>query len=807
MVGRSRSYPSFHAFAKSERNIGYTVGDMTNQTPVGAAVRRAFLAQAEELRSAGLNIPLSEDPETPEWEAMLGGSALGINDPIMSHIVPRTVSHRGSLIEPEDASSWLSKNAGKIIFVIGQAGEGKTSFLSWLGGNLPDRSVVLTWRQADRLDFDLARKFMLVVQSLLPATEPPVPLFIMVDLVTEIPPSSCNSLISDFASRGRYFPNSNVTVLVATRPGWSARLRRNIDAESVTLVPLTKADIPKLVDLIRRAHRELKDMPDSEIDDRYPNLRHFLSMPYPEESLHDPGSPLLVMMLRAVYGERFHQRLVAEFEELSTTDRLAYMHVCSASVANDGISGAILDTLAVGCDLDARSRNDPWAYDRSLDLHRARHSLIGQTVVERASGVNTLRRVTQTWLKGASTSEELFQLVTGWLRELGKWEPVATQSDALTAGQFKKAGRDAWTSIQQEWPAIRAAILNDPLRCATWSSILWGLLPENPQPSEPNLLLLTECRKLIDSALAKEVNDALGQRFSYLLDKLDRVECQVRGEQPMERMILVSKWASYMGRSWCAGDFYGDLLWLSIKAIDEKINFEDWEQDDQRFVEVFQAATTSFTYLQRDYVVGDILRSEYTRLLGRTLHRLSYERREHILAQAWEVSLRLGSPDVQLALQYERFLSRKSQSSPESERHTLAELRGRVLTVACREARGWGEPVYRLANLALESRVLGLAPAVRLFVEETLPHAKHGLSLALAKHAEALVNAEQDERKLIALQTACDEYAVALGNHDAWLLWGDSWKRACRQLKELSFDQGGVAQALWQSHRDRNAKF
>lgn len=796
------------------------------------AVGRALWVDPEVLRRAGFRHHEPAD-RPPDWDALLSGSTLSIDDAVAGMVVARDLRHGRVTVEAAAISDWLAARVGRTLFLAAEAGEGKSSFLNHLSAVLRDRWLVVRWVQAARMDFSGPVDFRRLVAANSAGAAPPR-LLVVADLVTELTPGDVDQLTRDLVEREADPATAEVTVLFVGRPGWLGTLRRAVRAELLQLAPIGPGTAAALAGLLVRAHGELvaAGASPAELADRYPNLRSFLDRsPAERAGFFAADRPMLASMLRAVYGERFHSRLVEEYERLGPADRRAYLHVCEATVTAGGVSDELLTRLVPDSpDLDRRARHDPWTTEPVDRAHVARHPTVAQTVLEAAAGPVDLQRSTEVLLRCAADSEEALALLGGWLKVAGTWNPVAEVPAVLAPAQIQRAARDALSRSEADLERVVAVLLGPRWRCADWARTLYLLLPEGPRRSPSNLLLVALSRRLVDAALLGADGPLGGhqeQRLQYWRDKLDMLADRLQADEPTDTYEYVMRWSAFIGQDWCANDFYSDLCRAACRAVDHQLAADGWEPDDDVLFNSFLVATAAMQHLRRDHVVAPHLVRRFATLMGRQLHRALPVRKVEVLRRSWQLSLRLGVPDIQTGMQYDTCLLTAAAAAGSSrERAELHRARVELLTAAVGAAVS-GEPLFRMAVLAQEQPGLGLRPALAEAVADFLAGEPTGLSAALAWHARALLPDDPPATppavppasppapppavppvalpvgRVAALREACRWYETVVLARDDWLLWGEPWRQACRALTSLDHAAGTAAAAVHQRSRAR----
>ncbi|WP_162240324.1 trypsin-like peptidase domain-containing protein [Nocardia arizonensis] len=328
-----------------------------------------------------------------DWKSVLDGSPLS---PIMATegaIAPRSVVIDGTEMDEVEFLRWLRDNPKQTVMLASEPGEGKTSFLNRVAANSTDSHVFLRNARGRRVEIGEIEEFRIALTERARQTgrdgAPVVVLVVSLDIGRDEARDA--ELVEELRARKR--DDGAVTVVIEGRFAPVARIRARVGAvSSAHLTPLGPLDARQWVEIYREALEQAiaAGMADNAIAARWPNLRAFLDMSQQQQDdiLLDPTSPVIVRVIRAVYGADMLQRLVDELDQLAPEDRLAYFQICLGTLAENKLLESHVLTMFPGAAVEERSRHDPWVEDDGY--HFARHPLVAQIVLQEVGGAHRM---------------------------------------------------------------------------------------------------------------------------------------------------------------------------------------------------------------------------------------------------------------------------------------------------------------------------------------------------------------------------------------------------------------------------------
>jgi hypothetical protein len=670
------------------------------------------------------------------WHALLDGSPVAAS--AATGALPRTITIDGSLHTPAEALSWLSRHPGRTLVLSGSKGEGKTTYVNTLAALAgPSHSFALLHR-------DQPLSVEVVARAAIELTRTAATTVVVVYRLEHA--TSLDQLAHELQAVGS--ANWAATVLIEGSEGELAHLP-SYSAHEARLAPIGPALVPAWVALLRRARREIEDAgaEPAWIRDRYPNLDAFLQLNPGEQErvLADDEAPMIVRLLRAVYGTNMWGRLYDELRRLNpkSPDAITYMHVCLASLTDRGLPTYVVEALQPEAQWDVRCRHDPWVLRD--DNHVARHRLIAQVVLEKSARWTGARQIGlcvdayAVRLSSAPYAALLRQVVA----VLAVLQPVADpgDTDKLRWAVFSGARR-ALRKVDGLAGTIAAHCGTDYRRFADWMELCRTLFPRASRDPE-HLWLLELHEDLLDIA-NRCTNAPEPQRIEYYRAKLHRLRAWLLAEDDETTLLLelVHRIAPSIGQPWCRADFYVDLFRWCFDAIDARRTdrLEGPDAVDGEFL--YRTLLTAYQRLRTCATDDDIneIRADFVRVVVRYLHWQLPDRATDVVRHGWEVSVALGRPDKLLGtLLAELLLDSRRLDSPDVVRDTLAEVQ--------RAAPEHGESLF-LAAFAVRRHRVGVADLADL-LDQAEGLAVSPLDRPFCTHARALLADDEQARRAL----------------------------------------------------------
>ncbi|MFC7383692.1 P-loop NTPase family protein [Sphaerisporangium rhizosphaerae] len=698
---------------------------------------------------------------------------------------------------------WLRERGARIMFLSGEAGEGKTSFLRHLMWYSADTHRVIEVKYLAASPSVPAQAFWDAIHGLRsPISETPTPVLLVCDITA--PPTTGQeaaiaSFLIDFLSAD--YEDEQITIVLAGRPPWVNAIRRRTVAKSemINLASLNPGELSHFQSMIRHAYTDLSAAVDNvELQALYPNLQRFVSANGPMAVDTGDRSPsVLVTFLKAVYGDHFHFRLVEECTAMSPADQGAYIQVCMATIAAGGIPERILRRLCEYADLDSRSQLDPWTRDVHND-HMARHAVIAQTVIEESGLHAQIRDCMRTLLQEAPISADADWLLFKILDAISVWEPIAASGKPrLSPNQIRGIAREVLFDGSADFARTSISRSVDPGELIRYSRVLYALLPEEPGNSKATLYLLNQNRQALLRASTIAVDGPTVESISYYLGKAEYLMSKIGGDASASSREIVKRLREFVGREWCGADFYVDLLGHCVKSRSGMSESpEAW--DESEVFELYRTAEMAYQYMVSSGVDHPGLFARYMSFRVRKIYGdLSPELRRSVFETGWRLSVELGYPDGGVGIAFDQELAAVGNEVKEFREDLLHEIIGTA-------RRGKQSAAIRLANLVRgdDGKRRAALDAVQALSRTDLSEA----ASALLSHSVAILLDPMDPQRAEELRQACKSYRGAICNRDAWLDWGDYWRQAARQLLPLDRVAGEEALKDWQRTRARLEK-
>lgn len=435
----------------------------------------------------------------PEPERCLAGFSLGFDEIEAGFAVDRHVKVN-TLKDPisiKDLPAWLVQQKGKTFLLLAEAGEGKSTFKNILMHYLMETSIILEWCLHDRKtpfqkEYYKLPGFLTTVHRFMrrEATAQEPNIIVFGEALTKLSDFDVDSIRISLKERENSADHS--VVLITGRPGDLRSIKWGVSIEEIRLQPLNKEEAGKLCENLRKAYSMLrggKKISDDEINYRYPNLLHFLNTTSQQQAaiFLEFGKPLLAGLLQAAYGKECLRRIKEEFEELESPAKTAYMHICLASLVGEGIPEDLLRQLAPKAELNNYCNYNPWI--RIRRIHRARHSVFAQTVIERLDyeGYDLLTRCLESWLNAVRENKISSFLAWSIFDKIAQWELLAPAFEGKSASasmefiknSARKAIRNCCSDSEYSTALLDSLIAGNEQYGMQWSGTIHNLTPKS----------------------------------------------------------------------------------------------------------------------------------------------------------------------------------------------------------------------------------------------------------------------------------------------------------------------------------------
>lgn len=693
-----------------------------------------------------------------DWRTLLDGSALPAVFGIAG-ILERTLVIEDVPYDTTAVLAWLAGHSGRTVFLGGSRGDGKTSYLNALAARSVDSHCFLRWGRNAPFSIQVAEDIAAKVRRADP--DRPTTIVIVYPVDASHRSEELDQLCYELA-RGVGEGDRRAVVIVEGDDGTFERLPFYA-AHWAKLLPPGPESVQPWVSLLRRAHDEVRHEGEDErhISARYPNLAQFLdSSPEQQaEVLADPQSPMIVRLLRAVYGADMWGKLYDELVQLEppSPDAMCYIEICLATVASRGIPTAVLERLQPDAQWELRSQRNPWVLDEE-DQHVARHRTIAQVVLEKAAKRSNGRfiRDCMSELAAHLRTPDCGVLVPQIVMTVTHLSPVASEdeTDKLRKAVFYGARRGLH-AVDDVASAIEGQCGRDYRNLSTWMEMVRLLIPRQSRDSS-HLWLVDLYEDLLEAA-DRTRNPPEPERLEYYRWKTGRLRAWLLNEDDYEYLIhAVRQVVPFVGAPWCRADFYTDLFRWCFQATRSHWTKHMTGQNaiDGRFL-----YSTLFTAYERlrscttDDRITDIRIDFNTKILP-YVHWTLPDDAASLLEDAWKTSVELGCPDAQVGTLLAELLLTGDDSPPFDQ--AAATSACRTLDTVLEAFPDHGEALFLLA--LAQSRLQDLDDASVDSLPGRIAAARKtgdsALNQAFIMHAAALVEPDASCRRQLLLNAA-----------------------------------------------------
>ncbi|MGN9920270.1 hypothetical protein [Micromonospora palomenae] len=695
----------------------------------------------------------------PDWRTLLDGSALPAVFGVAG-ILERTLLIEDVPYEATAVLAWLAGHSGRTVFLAGSRGDGKTSYLNALAARSVDSHCFLRWGRDAPFSVQLAEDIAAKIQRADPARAITVVIVYPID-------ASCGSqdldqLCYELAG-GVGGGDRRAVVIVEGEDGTFERLPFYA-AHWTKLLPPGPESVQLWVSLLRRAHDEVRHEGEDErhIAARYPNLVQFLeSSPEQQaEVLADPQSPMIVRLLRAVYGADMWGKLYDELVQLKppSPDAMCYLKICLATVAGRGVPTVLINRLQPDAQWELRSLRNPWVLDEEEDQHVARHRMIAQVVLEKAAKRSNGRLIRECMSDFAAhlRTPKCGDLVPQIVMTVAHLSPVAAEdeTDGLRRAVFYGARRGL-QAVDDVASAIEGQCDRDYRKLSTWMEMVRLLVPR--QSRDSSHLWLVELHEDLLEAADRTDNPPESERLNYYWWKIRRLRAWLLNKDDYEFLLdAVRQVAPFIGAQWCRADFYTDLFRWCFQAA--RLRWTE-RMSGQNAIDSRFLYTTLFTAYERlrscttEDRITDI-RIDFNTMILRHVHWTLPEDAAGLLEDAWKTSVALGCPDAQVGTFLAELLLTGAASPSSHEDATASACR--TLDTVLDAFPHHGEGLFLLALAQNSSQSPGGA-SVNSLREQIAVARQTGdseLNQAFLRHAAALIEPDASCRRQLFLDAA-----------------------------------------------------
>ena len=598
-------------------------------------------------RDRGAPTPLSERPysvmeasseiDSPDWQLLLDGAALDGNF-LESGALGRTADLDGALLDSTDVLEWLNRHSGRTLMLGGERGDGKTSYLNLLAAASTATHVFLRWSGDEKLNLD-------VVEDL--ATKSHLGQQRTIVVVREVTATMSDEALAEVAREASRAATRRTTGVVLILEGDEHTIGRipYYGSHSLRLMPPNQDDSAAWTGLLESAKNSLADTEgERALAQRYPNLASFLSSPRSEQSLvlTDPDSPVIVRLLRAVYGPELWGRLFQEYKSLrpGSPDSLAYVHVCLATLAGRGLSADLEAVLQPHADWRGRSERNPWIF-REDGHHWARHFVIAETVLSQIVKASKSRVIqgcanALTVNIRASGCEPLVRdlvLTAAHLRSDDRNPDRAAVANAIFAGTRRGMRGDEHLAR-----FLISRCTGNYERLATWMQVIRVLTPTHSRDSE--MVWLIDLHSTLLEAAQRLPNCPIPERFTYYATKGTILRAWHLREDDYETLVeAVYEVSPLAGQPWCGIDFYEDLFDWCYLAISSRRTEQFFDGDAEELMFLYSRLFLAYSHLCRSLNSDELAERTFNlgRLTLRYMHwQLTRPQVCEVLNLAWE---------------------------------------------------------------------------------------------------------------------------------------------------------------------------
>lgn len=744
-----------------------------------------------------------------DWQSVLDGSDLTPMHAKNGAIVSRRVVANGTEMDEHQFAAWLTRRVGKNLLLRGGPGDGKSSYINKLAVDSSASHVFLSWNDNISFNHRIVESYRQTLIALLRAnTSETVPTIVVNYTLSPYSDQLMKlKLIPGLNSRARV--GDDVVVIISSRQGQLNRLWPHVKAEWVDLASVNSDEAYAWVELLRRARSALgsEGLAEEQVNVKYPNLEAFLEMDASSQVqlLTDESTPVLVRLLKAVYGEDMRRKLVQELEGLDDpADWKAYFHICLATAFGATLPQFMLEAMTPGANLRARSDHDPWI-TRGGE-HAARHQIIAQVVLEES---RTLRSI-------HDSLDEAVRGYTDRLREarnpryLGTLQKIISAARSLDIvgtpqalnvfrSSLIEVLRDALLDIERLADLVDSQSGQDYRTLVQWAETVKVLIETANEPAGRSARIVG-LMGIADSLWLKAERVARGDaskgwiRYERTMLRIRKEEIECAGDLNLQLLSEdMESLRDLFGARWWKAGFYRDVFYRSLNGLEMLASERIGEELLDQAITLYETFFKSYEYLRALPGSGDItsLKKVWYKMLNQMVNlHLPRHYAARVVKESWLTSLSLGKPNVQTAKQYAKEVLDWSADEPQMVSGDLLVGTVEMLQIASDTEPGSSEALLLLAMLGEQGRAVAL-PSVAERLEALAEAVPTGIDRAFVSHGLALLGPGK-EAEVGYLKDAVSGYLEyvenGLGNRRQngfrFLRIKSFWNRACVRLRK-----------------------
>ena len=754
--------------------------------------RAALRSAAQASQSMAISVTAIDGTQrSPDWLRLLNCRVLTDPEIASGIAVPRRLRTPGEELELTEVLPWLKRSRGKTFFLKADAGEGKSTYLNLISNALAGAAIVLTWRPGTQLYIDDVLNIVETARSMYSPESGDEPSSLPVLILSELRPHLNNETMNMVLStlHEHELRGDEAIFLIAGRPGVINLLVSQITgAEICSLAPINAAEASALCIQLEHAYAEvLATVSLTRVAELFPNLPNFVRLSLSEQSSYFllPEQPLIVGFLKAIYGNDFVQRLVGEYRQIENdADRLAYLHVCLATMSGVPMPEHFLRALVPAAAIDKRSNYDPWVRTND-DAHMARHALIAQTVIEGSKDYTSLSQCFEQLMALTSELPDSLSLLFDIATEVAYMRPFWS-ADRRIPARIRKRFAAAFMLDENLLNKLLAESTSAS-RLFSWANLLASMPSAKPSSQYVDLYETAMDLLRVASELTPQSGGTLSESIEYRTDCAIRDLALATNEEESIDVLedRIVRWRDFIDRPWPGPHFYADLF-DAARDVAIALTFHQLpDRDSDSLYDAYLTAALAWEHL--DAMRADFLLNPRYSASGELFRRHMYYALPSRYVQVWEAMWKKARylhtrawPGIRYAESLLEDRSRHDQAIA-----TLLEVLDHF---PCNS-----ECIYALAKIS--SGNSELSHFVRSKATECTSLISKVADLGMMHHAAAMVEEDAAIRQE-QLEKAVDNFAKHEWNAAGWDVYGESWIGACAELKALGYKSDACGQAL-----------
>ncbi len=783
-----------------EQSTGFERIDVESGTRVSGVSEEREIAAA-----LGCQMPTIDAGQQPDWRRLLNGAALRPPEVLAGLAVPRTLFVRGhGAMDEQSVLEWMKSEPQQPLFLTAPSGEGKSTYCTQLMSATGRGWLLLRLVSPRSLDWHQVARLQELMRARLSLPSAPPALLVWEFNSSHLEAPDRNLALDVIQSLSTADFPGPVSLFVAGLPSVIGPLCAAARGTLGWFEALDEADVAQLTSCVRRCVEGISATAHQvEIDQQFPNVRRFLALDARgrQELLLADGKPLIAGMLEASFGVGWRSRVTSSYDELSRSDRLAYLMVCLGTLVAGGVSSSVVLDASPDADIDARSQYDPWIADDAGN-QTAIHATVARAVLELCP-VDTAVGECLTSLRESAVQRR--GVVRQWclvaiqrlLRTLAHWAPLAHRGAASESvrspAQLRRITR-RWVTEEADRLLELVQMTAQEVQWAyVWFEVVEGTIPSDAERGDLNQAVVDVLAAIsahADRLPTTREGDAHCLAFMRSLTAYWTRRFADEKFALSETADYVNRWIEYIEEPWVDRAFLFSVQRLGVPAFFDLAYSGEAADRNEALLSLCDGLGVSFLRLDAEVPITGYLEARYAQMVSNVIPTLWPDQAVGMLSALWLRSNIEGRPSFGTAASLVRRLKLAIASSNQSD---AAGHRARLTQLLTDAVQHHG--VMSNMDLVVEyvdlvnpdDDALGRCEQIARDALVRLADNRRTVTFAHDVLSRAVDERREAHRHLL---LACDGYSSIIRDQSDVVAWDGYWKSALARLRRLDPIEG-----------------